>query len=294
MLSLVFVTLPSVKEKPQTFIMIVSKGPFHTSPMLSTPFSAFQSCQHACLLRPLLLAISVLQDCFTWTAGKKLFDLSREGRAFRSWGLSEPWQHSRHPPWAHTHWIHTPSPSCAASSTKHCHLRECHTPGPGVCWNGPKLLQLLCTEFKDPLFSYMRNVSKVFCLLAIFYIIIPYSCLPTTVFALFSWDSVPFHWLILSFLQVIKVCSVTILMFSNILSYTLIYSAVLSGSISRGSALGVKLLILIIFTPNSRHLCKERAFWASENDAVVKIVFCIMWTQWWDQLEGKGRHVERF
>lgn len=66
MLSLAFVTLPSVKEKPQTFIMIVSKAPFRTSPMFSTPFPAFQSCQHPCL--PPFLAVSMVQDCFTWPA----------------------------------------------------------------------------------------------------------------------------------------------------------------------------------------------------------------------------------
>jgi len=77
MLSLVFVTITSAKEKPQAFIMIVSKAPFCTSPMLSTSIPAFQSCQH--LKLPPFLVVSTVQDCFTWPAQEQQLDLSREG-----------------------------------------------------------------------------------------------------------------------------------------------------------------------------------------------------------------------
>lgn len=96
---------------------------------------------------------------------------------------------------------------------------------------------------------------------------------------LFSWYSVPFLCLILSLLQIIKVCSVTILMFSYILSYTQICNTVLSESISRGSALGIKLLILIIFNPNAWLLHVKSSFRVSENTALGKVRFHVMWTQ---------------
>lgn len=57
------------------------------------------------------------------------------------------------------------------------------------------------------------------------------------------------------------------------------YITVLSESISRGSALGIKLLILIIFNPNARHLHRQSAFWVSENAVVGKVAFYVMGTQ---------------
>lgn len=140
-------------------------APLPCSPLLSLHFRAVNI--HGCSSHfwPLVRYGIVLHGL----PKKKQLDLSRQGRAFRSWEQSEPWQHSRYPSWGScalnyrsTHWalcMQQPLPSAAI-------LGNATVWQLAVCCCAPKLQKLLCTEVTGPFFSQLRNLRNFSYLLA--------------------------------------------------------------------------------------------------------------------------------